>query len=178
MFPGARHFDKDAVQRPGSLSGTDLSSNCLSYTSDSLTVILPDNEQAVLEAELVGGTASPLPKYVFHLIRLRISWCFGMGKFPDVGTPSSGRRYVLLVGLFAALGGFLFGREPRRSPEGAAAHQPRRRGLDLGYISGVESMASFSDDVLHGESMRPITTGRLETLDSCRTALHCRQTDR
>ena len=32
-------------------------------------------------------------------------------------------------------------------------------GLDLGYISGVESMESFSDDVLHGETMRPITTG-------------------
>lgn len=65
-------------------------------------------DKAILDAELVGGTAS--------------------------------RNYVILVGLFAALGGFLFG-------------------LDLGYISGVESMESFSDDVLHGETMRPITTG-------------------
>eukprot|EP00434_Breviolum_minutum_P042541 symbB.v1.2.037868.t1/scaffold5702.1/size24397/3 len=53
---------------------------------------------------------------------------------------NASKTYVALVGLFAALGGFLFG-------------------LDLGYISDVESMASFSEDMLHGEEMRSITTG-------------------
>ncbi|CAK9015740.1 unnamed protein product [Durusdinium trenchii] len=53
---------------------------------------------------------------------------------------SGSKTFVVLVAAFAALGGFLFG-------------------LDLGYISGVESMASFSQDVLSGEEIESLEKG-------------------
>jgi len=55
--------------------------------------------------------------------------------------PGEGSFLVVIgVGTFSALGGGLFG-------------------LDIGYISGVESMESFRQDLLGGERMDSLTTG-------------------
>jgi len=68
----------------------------------------------------------------------------------DLSTPESARAQLTApqeagsragcVAVFAALGGFLFG-------------------LDIGYISGVEEMASFADDINGGEPLTDATQG-------------------
>ena len=55
------------------------------------------------------------------------------------------RRSALVVALFSSLGGFLFG-------------------VDIGYISGVEVMASFRDDLNGGKPMDDATMGMITAI--------------
>ena len=55
------------------------------------------------------------------------------------------RRSAVVVALFSSLGGFLFG-------------------VDIGYISGVQVMASFRDDLNDGESMDDTTMGMITAI--------------
>ena len=55
------------------------------------------------------------------------------------------RRSALVIALFSSLGGFLFG-------------------VDIGYISGVEVMASFRDDLNDGRPMDDATMGMITAI--------------
>eukprot|EP00750_Incisomonas_marina_P009667 INCI16067.2.p1 GENE.INCI16067.2~~INCI16067.2.p1 ORF type:complete len:573 (-),score=76.96 INCI16067.2:451-2169(-) len=61
-------------------------------------------------------------------------------------------RYVTLVSLFATLGAFLFG-------------------LDIGYISGVENMQGFVDDVHNGTPIDPESLGFVTSIFSIGAAI-------
>lgn len=54
---------------------------------------------------------------------------------------------IVLIGLFSAIGGLLFG-------------------LDLGYISGIMAMASFHEDVNGGVPLDDVTTGSVTAIFS------------
>ena len=60
---------------------------------------------------------------------------------------SSGRTYTLLVALFSALGGALFG-------------------LDIGYISGIQEMESFHQSINGGDHLDSVTEGLVVSIFS------------